>query len=579
MRIRRADPLHEGGRTDDAPVLPAHKELIVIVGVNVALVRAVGQNPDGSVRSRHAGLVNQVFVTDGFVAHPDVGAGHLDGAGHVRAQDLADAPGGQLDEPVARFGLLAGPCLGGAHPAPAHQVGPGFAGGADDLGGHGRLHLGGWCPGGGGREAQLLDHEPASLPALQSVVGARVDVADYLGQLAAQLVHGQHVVLELTGFVRGQLVHRLDELLLGAYQPVQGFRGRAVVAGGSRQMADAVVLQVVVAFQRRLVARVAHAPATVALLESLAHASDAGTVHLDQAAAGMVEQVFQFLADSRRSVFDDERRPLGRVPDGSSPQGQDAAHIPLVKMDHLARLLIAAAYLLPPRHTLARKVLQHAQLQGLPFVPPGKHHQVKPDVVKEEMTAQPEPFAGGQYLRQLGRGGPDALLERHRLQRLGSEPLQIAQAPAGGDARPARPVLIAGDGVAPLRPGLEQELAGRGDASVALAPGAEAVPVGKEFAEGDAAARLYFTVAAVHQGEGIVAVVAPDVIPAAHSHRGDAAEGGGIPDGFLLPAIAGAGLPDALAGRIEGQHSVPLHQRQIVHGDIKVHYLKVLLYR
>ena len=92
----------------------------------------------------------------------------------------------------------------------------------------------------------------------QPVVGARVDVADYLGQLAAQFVHGQHVVLELTGFVRGQLVHRLDELLLGAYQPVQGFRGRAVVAGGSRQMADAVVLQVVVAFQRRLVARVAH---------------------------------------------------------------------------------------------------------------------------------------------------------------------------------------------------------------------------------------------------------------------------------------------------------------------------------
>ena len=351
------------------------------------------------------------------------------------------------------------------------------------------------------------------------------------------------------------------------------------MAGSSGQVAEAVVLQVVVAFQRRLMARVAHATAAVALLERLAHASDAGAVHLDQAAAGVVQQLLQLLADGRRSVFHHKGGASWGVSNGSSPQGQDAAHIPLVKVDHPAGFLVAAAYLLPPRHTLARKVLQHPQLQGLPLVATGKRHQVKPDVVKEEMTAQPEPLAGGQYLRQLGSGGPDALLERHRLQRLGSEPLQVAQAPAGGDARPARPVLIAGDGVAPLRPGLEQELAGRGDASVALAPGAEAVPVGKEFAEGDPAARLYFTVAAVHQGEGIVAVVAPDVIPAAHSHRGDAAEGGGIPDGFLLPAIAGAGLPDALAGRIEGQHSVPLHQRQIVHGDIKVHYLKVLLYR
>ena len=50
----------------------------------------------------------------------------------------------------------------------------------------------------------------------------------------AQLVHGQHVVLELTGSIRGQLVHRLDELALGVRQAVQGFRGRAVVAGGSR---------------------------------------------------------------------------------------------------------------------------------------------------------------------------------------------------------------------------------------------------------------------------------------------------------------------------------------------------------
>ena len=539
----------------------------------------MGQDPDGSVRSRHAGLVNQLLVPDGLVAHPDVGAGHLDRAGHVRAQDLADAPGGQLDEPVARFVLLAGPCLGGTHPAAAHQVCPGLTGGPDYLGGHGRLHFAGRSPGGGGREAQLLDHESASLPALQPVVGAGVDIADNLGQLAAQLIHGQHVVLHPSGLVCGQLVHRLDELLLGAYQPVQGFRGSAVMAGSSGQVAEAVVLQVVVAFQCRLMARVAHATAAVALLERLAHASDAGAVHLDQAAAGVVQQLLQLLADGRRSVFNDEGGASRGVSDGSPPQGQDAAHVPLVKMNHPARLLVAAADFLPPRHTLACQVLQHAQLQGLALVAAGKRHQVKPDVVKEEMTAQPESLAGGQHLRQLGRGGTDALLERHRLQRLGSEPLQVAQAPAGGDARPARPVLIAGDGVAPLRPGLEQVLAGRGDASVALALGAEAVPVGKEFAEGDAAARLYFTVAAVHQGEGIAAAVAPDVIPAAHGHRGDAAEGGSIPDSSLLPAIAGAGLPDALAGRIDGQHSVPLHQRQIVHGDIKIHCVIIGLCR
>ena len=48
------------------------------------------------------------------------------------------------------------------------------------------------------------------------------------------------------------------------------------------------MLQVVVTLQGGLVARVAHPTATMALLERLAHASDAGAVHLDQTAAGMV---------------------------------------------------------------------------------------------------------------------------------------------------------------------------------------------------------------------------------------------------------------------------------------------------
>ena len=141
VRIRRADPPHEGGSADDAAVLTAHKELVGIVGIDVALVLAVGQLPDGSVRSNHAGLVDQLLVLDSFVVHPDVGAGHLDGAGQVHAQYLADAPGGQLDKPVARLGLLVIPGLGWAHPAAVHQVGPGLAGGPDNLGGHGRLHL------------------------------------------------------------------------------------------------------------------------------------------------------------------------------------------------------------------------------------------------------------------------------------------------------------------------------------------------------------------------------------------------------------------------------------------------------
>ena len=187
----------------------------------------------------------------------------------------------------------------------------------------------------------------------------------------AQLVHGQHVVLELTRFIRGQLVHRLDELVLGVRQAVQGFRGRAVVAGGPRQMADAVVLQVVVTLQGGLVARVAHPTAAMALLERLAHASDAGAVHLDQAAAGMVEQLLHLLVDGGRPILDHEGGSSWGVSDGSSPQGQDAAHVPLVKMDHLARLLVAAADFLAPRYTLARKVLQHTQLQGLPLVASG----------------------------------------------------------------------------------------------------------------------------------------------------------------------------------------------------------------
>ena len=87
------------------------------------------------------------------------------------------------------------------------------------------------------------------------------------------------------------------------------------------------------------------------------------------------------------------------------------------------------------------------------------------------------------------------------------------------------------------------------------------MPIGQEFAEGNTATGLYLAVAAVHQGEGIVSAVAPDIIPAAHGDGGYATEGCSIPDSSLLRSIAGAGLLDALAGRIDGQHSVPLHQR------------------
>lgn len=154
---------------------------------------------------------------------------------------------------------------------------------------------------------------------------------------------------------------------------------------------------------------------------------------------------------------------------------------------------------LAPRHALARKVLQHAKLQGLPLVATGQHQQVEPHVVKHEMTAQPESLAGGQHLGQLGCGGTDALLEGHRLQGLGGEPLQVAQAPALRDARPARPVLITGDGLAPLAPILEELEVGGRHSPLALALDTALVPVGQKSGQRGPAAGLLLAVAAVHQ--------------------------------------------------------------------------------
>ena len=85
----------------------------------------------------------------------------------------------------------------------------------------------------------------------------------------------------------------------------------------------------------------------------------------------MVEQLLHLLVNGGRPILDHEGGSSWGVSDCSSPQGQDAAHVPLVKMDHLARLLVAAADFLAPRYTLARKVLQHPKLQGLPLVAAG----------------------------------------------------------------------------------------------------------------------------------------------------------------------------------------------------------------
>lgn len=75
------------------------------------------------------------------------------------------------------------------------------------------MDLVGGGPRGGGREAEFFDHESASFPAFEVVVGAGVDFGDDLGEGIAEFRHGEHVVPDEVLFLGFEVVSGFDELV------------------------------------------------------------------------------------------------------------------------------------------------------------------------------------------------------------------------------------------------------------------------------------------------------------------------------------------------------------------------------
>lgn len=116
----------------------------------------------------------------------------------------------------------------------------------------------------------------------------------------------------------------------------------------------------------------------------------------------------------------------------------------------------------------------------------------------------------------MGGGCADALLECDGFEFVGGDALKVTEGPAGGDERPAFPVFVAGDDFCTFGPVFEELESGGGDAAVALALGAEAVPVGDESWQAGSGSVLGLAVASVDEGHGVSVVSPPDVEPSAH---------------------------------------------------------------
>lgn len=117
----------------------------------------------------------------------------------------------------------------------------------------------------------------------------------------------------------------------------------------------------------------------------MADAGDAGSVDFDEATGGGGEEFFDFFWDGGGAVFYDECGATGGVSDGGSPECEEAAHVLLVEVDHLAGFFVTAPYFLAPADSFGGVVFEASELEWLAFVSAGEDVEVEPDVVEEEV--------------------------------------------------------------------------------------------------------------------------------------------------------------------------------------------------